>query len=97
MHCTGVTFQGSAGRIDTPVDAPKFGTDSFTWVASLTKLVTVTCLLQLVEKNAVSLDEDIRPLVPELGRMQILKGFDGEKPVLEDNVKPITLRSVSIL
>lgn len=61
----------------------------------MTKIVTVTCLMQLVEKGLIKLDDDMRPLVPELAKMQILRGFDdGDKPILEDNVKPITLRYV---
>ncbi len=47
----------------------------------------------LVEKELVYLDDDMRLLVPELGKMQILRGFDeGGKPILQDNTKPITLR-----
>ncbi len=59
----------------------------------MTKVVTATCLMQLVERDQISLDDDVRPLVPTLAKMQILKGFDQDgKPVLLDNAKPITLR-----
>lgn len=94
----GPIYQGAAGRTDLPVTAPKFTTDSINWVASMTKIITSTCLMQLVEKGLFKLDEDVRPLVPELAKMQILRGFDkDDKPILEDNVKPITLRYVSYL
>lgn len=70
-----------------------FDGDTCTWVASLTKLVTTTCLMQLVESNRIALDDDVRGLVPELAAMQILRGFTTEgQPILEDNVEPITLR-----
>lgn len=53
--------------------------------------------MQLVERGAVGLDDDVRPRVPELSQMQILRGFDAEdSPILEDNVKPITLRQVCV-
>ena len=73
-----------------------FGTDTFGWIASATKLITVTCIMQLVEQGKMKLDEDVRPLVPELAAMQILRGFKGEEPILEDNTRPITLRYVPL-
>jgi CubicO group peptidase (beta-lactamase class C family) len=49
--------------------------------------------MQLVERKAVGLDDDMKDLIPELAKMQILRGFDADdKPILEDNPKPITLR-----
>lgn len=94
----GTVYDGAAGRIGFGADSTPFAGDSFTWVASLTKLVTATCLMRLVERGDVALDEDVRGRVPELGRLQILCGFDGDgAPVLEDNDRPITLRQVSLL
>jgi CubicO group peptidase (beta-lactamase class C family) len=61
----------------------------------MTQLITATCLLQLVERGLVTLSEDLRPRVPQLAALQILKGFnDNDEPILEDNTKPITLRYV---
>lgn len=49
--------------------------------------------MQIVEKGLIQLDDDVRPLVPELASAQIIRGFDGnDKPILEDNDTPITLR-----
>lgn len=61
----------------------------------MTKIITVTCLMQLVERGQIGLDDDIKPLVPELAAAQILKGFDEAAdgaPILQDNPHPITLR-----
>ncbi|PHH78277.1 hypothetical protein CDD83_3999 [Cordyceps sp. RAO-2017] len=89
----GPLYTGAAGRIDFDVAAKAFAGDSFTWVASLTKLLTTTCLMQLVERGLADLDSDVRDLVPELGRLQILRGFDADDmPMLDDNVDPVTLR-----
>lgn len=61
----------------------------------MTKLVTTTCLSHLVEQGKVELDVDVRHLVPRLGKMQILKGFENDgTPKLEDNSNAITLRHV---
>lgn len=54
--------------------------------------------MQLVERQILSLDDDVRGLVPELADMQILRGFDdADQPILEQNTTAITLRQVSIL
>lgn len=58
----------------------------------MSKIITMAGVMALVEKGSVSLDDDMRTVVPELGRLQILKGFTDDKPILEDNTRPITLR-----
>ncbi len=59
----------------------------------MTKIITSICLLQLVEKGAIKLDEDLRSLLPDLAALQILKGFDADdKPIMEDNTRAITIR-----
>lgn len=64
-------------------------------IASMTKLVTATCCMQLVDKGLIGLDDDVRPLVPQLAQAKILRGFVGaDIPYLDDNSPnhPITLR-----
>lgn len=91
-----IIYSGSAGRIDIPTDSKPFSTNSFTYVASMTKLITTTCLMQLVERGLVGLDADIKDLIPELEALQVLKGFDSDDaPILEENTKPATLRYVN--
>lgn len=59
----------------------------------MTKLVTATCAMQLVQKGLLGLDDDVRPLVPQLAAVKVLSGFVGDDvPVLEQNTAPITLR-----
>lgn len=42
--------------------------------------------MQIVEKGLIQLDDDVRPLVPELASAQVLRGFDDDdKPILEKN------------
>jgi len=89
----GVIYEGSAGHANFSDGSPGYTTDTFTWIASLTKLITSVSLMQLAERGSITLDEDIRPRLPELARLQILTGFDKhDKPILEDNSSPITLR-----
>lgn len=59
----------------------------------MTKVVTATACMQLVGKNVIKLDDDIRHLIPELANAQILQGFDGDdKAILVENIDPITMR-----
>lgn len=85
-------WSGSAGRSRMDPSSRSFGTDTFTWIASASKLITTTCVMQIVEQGKIGLDDDVRPLVPELAAMQILRGFEGDEPILEDNTRPITFR-----
>lgn len=83
---------GASGKI--ALGSPTaFSTDTFTRVASLTKLIAITCVMQLVEQGKLSLEDDVRDALPELRELKVLKGFDAEeKPILEDVDVPITLR-----
>ncbi|PSR82871.1 beta-lactamase/transpeptidase-like protein [Coniella lustricola] len=91
----GILYQGARGRNSTRPESPKFAVDSVCWVASLTKLVTATCAMQLVQKGLLGLDDDVRPLVPQLADVKVLSGFVGDDiPVLQPNIAPITLRQL---
>ncbi|KAF3765767.1 beta-lactamase/transpeptidase-like protein [Cryphonectria parasitica EP155] len=91
----GVIYEGSAGRNLSSADSPPFTPDSFCWVASMTKLATAACAMRLVERGLVGLDDDVRPLVPQLAEVKILRGFVGnDVPFLEENSTPITMRQL---
>jgi CubicO group peptidase (beta-lactamase class C family) len=95
MGVSGILYQGSAGQQDFSENSAPYTVDTFTLLASVSKLLSSTCMMQLVEKGLVSLDEDLRPHLQPLAELQILKGFDeNDKPILVDNVDPITLRYV---
>ena len=65
------------------------------WLASCTKFFTTVAVMQCVEKGLLKLDEDVTSILPELKKMEILKGFeeDTQKPILVPSTKEITLRS----
>ncbi|KAJ3494434.1 hypothetical protein NLG97_g4083 [Lecanicillium saksenae] len=93
----GILYSGAAGRSDFENDSPAFSTRTLTWIASMTKLITTTCVMQLVERGLINLDDDVRNRVPELYGAQILRGFtDQKRPILEDNTETVTLRLVYI-
>ncbi|RYP89707.1 hypothetical protein DL770_004174 [Monosporascus sp. CRB-9-2] len=89
----GILYSRAAGRLGFEPTSPAYTVESMSWIASMTKLITATCMLQLVEAGLIALDDDIRPKVPQLGSLQILRGFDrDDKPILQENTKPMTLR-----
>lgn len=62
-------------------------------IASMTKAITTTAALQLVERGLISLDEPVSKHLPEFQNPEILTGFDAAgKPVLRACTKPITLK-----
>ena len=67
--------------------------DAVFWIASMTKAITSTAAMQLVEQEQLSLDRPIAEVLPELGSPQVLEGFDtaGEAK-LRPARRPITLR-----
>ena len=68
-------------------------TDTVFWLASMSKAITSVAAMQLVERGAVGLDEPLGRVVPELGEVQVLDGFDAAgEPVLRPPRRPITLR-----
>ena len=66
--------------------------DSIFAIASMTKAITTTAALQLVEQGKVTLHDPLTKLFPELGKLDVITGFEKDgKPILRPAAKPITL------
>jgi CubicO group peptidase (beta-lactamase class C family) len=67
--------------------------DTVFWIASMTKAITSTAAMQLVEQGKLALDRPIAEVLPELAAPQVLEGFDpAGAPRLRPAKRPITLR-----
>ena len=67
--------------------------DSVFWIASMTKAITGVAAMMLVEAGKLSLDTPATALVPEIGALGVLEGFDeAGQPRLRPAKRPITLR-----
>ena len=87
-----ITYQGAFGQRDT-VSGVGVTPNSIFAIASMTKAITSTAALQLVEQGKVKLDEPVSRHIPEFARLEVLDGFDGSgKPKLHGVRKPVTLR-----
>lgn len=62
--------------------------------ASMTKAVATTAALQLVEKGLLSLEATVESILPEFGLLQVLDGFDGDKPRLRPPSSKATVRQL---
>jgi CubicO group peptidase (beta-lactamase class C family) len=82
-----------------PSNSDPMPLDATMWLASCTKLMGTIAVMQCVELGLLNLDDDTSPILPELGQLQILKGFEQDPdrkdmPILVKNMKAITLRCV---
>jgi methyl acetate hydrolase len=88
----GVIFEGAFGKRSLATGAATTP-DTVVRIASMTKAVTAACAMQQIERGNLSLDGDLATIVPQLGRVQVLEGFDGAgKPRLRAPKRAITLR-----
>lgn len=94
----------AAGKRDEAGFAKGFGTrkagggepmstDTVVWIASMTKAITATAAMRLVEAGKLSLDAPAGEVVPALGQVKVLEGFDASgQPRLRAPKRPVTLR-----
>lgn len=88
----GTIYEGAFGRRALP-DGAAMTADTVFWLASMTKAVTSSAAMQLVEQGRLSLDAPIAEVLPELAAPQVLEGFDAAgEPILRPAQRPITLR-----
>lgn len=85
-------YAGAFGTRDSsgkPVTA-----DSIFAIASMTKALTTVAALQLVEQGKVQLGEPVSRHLPQLGKLNVLDGFDPEtgKPKLRPAAVQVTLK-----
>jgi methyl acetate hydrolase len=88
------TYSGAFGKRDA-TSGVALKPDSIFAIASMTKAITTTAALQLVERGKMTLDEPAAKHLPELGKLNVLEGFDSAgKPILRPAKKPVTLRNL---
>ena len=81
----GVVYEGAFG--------PSMTADTIFWIASMTKAITATACMQLVEQGKLSLEQPMGKLLPQLQSPKVLEGFDANgAPKLRPARGEITLR-----
>jgi len=88
----GTLYEGAFGKRELGKEAP-MAPDTVVWIASMTKAITATAVMQLVERGKLGLERPASEVVPDLARAKVLEGFDpAGKPRLRAPKRPITLR-----
>ncbi len=88
----GEVYSGAFGHADLRTGAP-MREDAVFWLLSMTKTITATACMQLVEQGKLRLDQEAREILPELANPQVLEGFDDDgRPRLRPARRPITIR-----
>ena len=88
----GTIYEGAAGKRMLGGDADMTA-DSVFAIFSTTKAITGTAVLQLFEEGKLDLDAPAKTYAPEIGKLQVLDGFDDAgKPKLRAPKRDITTR-----
>ena len=88
----GVVYEGTFGQRELGQDAP-MTLDTVVWIASMTKAITATAAMQLIERGQIELEQPAGELVAELASPQVLEGFDtAGQPRLRPARRPMTVR-----
>jgi methyl acetate hydrolase len=88
----GRVYEGAFGRRSLASDTA-MTMDTVFWIHSMTKAITVTACMQLVEQGLLDLDAPAASVAPALARPQVLEGFDANgAPILRPARGAITLR-----
>lgn len=66
--------------------------DTIVHIYSMTKPITSVAVMMLVEEGKLSLDDRVDKYIAELKDVKVYKGGTVERPVLEDPVRPITVK-----
>jgi methyl acetate hydrolase len=86
-----ILYSGAFGTRDT--SGVLVAADSIFNIASMTKAITTVAALQLVEQGKVKLEEPASRILPQLGKMEVLAGFDADgKPKMRPVKIPVTLK-----
>ena len=89
-------YEGAAG-VRTLSASDPMSTDTVFAIFSTTKAITGTAIMQCVEENKLDLDAPAKTYAPDIGKLQVLEGFDADgKPRLRAPKRDITTRMLML-
>jgi methyl acetate hydrolase len=93
---SGNIYEGAAGKRSLGGSQP-MTTDSVFEIYSTTKAITGTATLQCVEEGKLDLDAPAKNYVPDIGKLEVLDGFDADgNPMLRPPKRDITTRMLML-
>ncbi|WP_025099193.1 serine hydrolase domain-containing protein [Burkholderia sp. A1] len=88
---SGLAYQGARGPANAAGEP--IGPDTVFWMLSMTKAITATACMQLIEQGRLALDQPAAEILPQLKAPQVLEGFDAAgQPRLRPARRAITVR-----
>jgi CubicO group peptidase (beta-lactamase class C family) len=88
----GLVYEGARGKTNLRT-GEAISPDTIFWLLSMTKAITATACMQLVERGRLRLDQPAGEILPQLKSPQILDGFDTSgQPKLRPARNTITVR-----
>jgi CubicO group peptidase (beta-lactamase class C family) len=69
-------------------------TDCLFWIASMTKPITATALMILVDEGKVNIDDPVEKYLPEFNGQMVKSGTDKNHPLLKKPAHPITVKNL---
>ncbi|AXF07794.1 CubicO group peptidase (beta-lactamase class C family) [Paraburkholderia sp. GV068] len=88
----GLVYEGACGRANART-GEAISPDTVFWLLSMTKAITATACMQLIEQGRLRLDQPAGDILPQLKSPQILDGFDvSGQPRLRPARNAITVR-----
>src|SRR5688572_22207064 len=90
----GPVYEGASGVRALGEPAP-MTLDTVFRIASMTKAVTSTAAMQLVEGGSITLDTPVAEILPEWAELKVLEGWDGDEPVLREPRTTATIRHLA--
>jgi methyl acetate hydrolase len=88
----GIIYEGAFGTPELGTDAA-MTPDTVVAIASMTKAITSAAAMQLVERGQLQLDSPAADVVPALGEVHVLTGFDASgTPQLRAPKRAMTLK-----
>lgn len=89
----GVVYEGAFGKRALGKEA-SMTLDTVVWIASMSKAITATAAMQLIERSKIKLEQPARELVAGLASPQVLEGFEASgKPRLRPARWPMTVKN----
>ena len=72
--------------------------DENTWfrIWSMSKIVTISLAMDLVEDGVISLNDDVADYIPEFKNLKIVKGPNGEKLNHWDDISPVSYTHLTL-
>ncbi len=92
----GNTYEGAAGE-RVLGSGSKMSNDSVHAIFSTTKAITGTAIMQCLEEGLIDLDAPAKNYAPDIGKLQVLEGFDANgNPRLRAPKRDITTRMLML-